>query len=157
VGDHVVRLRVADADGLSSVVAETVRVTAPPILQMQPFPIVRIVGFQTHDGAVLTRLTVLAPVRARITVICRGHGCPVKLQRRLALPRGPKRKAGAVLVAFPRFERFLTAGVVLEIRVAKPGTIGKYTKFVVRRGRLPVRTDECLDSGGSKPIACPSS
>jgi Immunoglobulin I-set domain/PKD domain len=157
VGDHVVRLRVADADGRSSVAAETVRVTSAPALQMQPFPIVRIVGLETQQGVALTHLTVLAPVRARITVNCRGRGCPAKVRSRLAVPLNPRRKAGAVLLAFPRFERFLTAGVVLEVRVSKPGTIGKYTRFVVRRGRLPARIDECLDPGDSKPVACPSS
>ncbi len=157
VGDHVVRLRVTDADGRSSVVAETVRVTSPPALQMQPFPIVRIVGFDTRDGVTVTRLTVLAPVGARITVNCRGRRCPAKVQSRLAATRDRKRQAGAVLLAFPRFERFLRAGTILEIRVSKPGTVGKYTKFVVRRGRLPVRSDECLDPANRKPIACPSS
>lgn len=156
VGDHLVRLRVAAADGLWSVAAETVRVTPAPVLQMQPFPIVRIVGVDTRDGVRVIRLTVLAPAWARIAVSCRGHGCPAKVQKQLAAPRDPRRRTGVVLVAFARFERFLSAGAVLEVRVSKPATIGKYTKLVVHRGRLPVRNDECLQPGGSKPIACPS-
>jgi hypothetical protein len=61
-----------------------------------------------------------------------------------------------VEVAFRRFERSLRAGVVLEIRVSKPGRIGKYTRFSIRRGRLPVRTDACLASTEPTPIRCPS-
>jgi hypothetical protein len=49
----------------------------------------------------------------------------------------------------------LRAGVILEIRVSKPGQIGKYTRFAVRRGRLPVRLDTCLEPAGIKPMACP--
>ena len=60
-------------------------------------------------------------------------------------------------VEFPRFERSLRAGVTLEIRVFKAGMIGKYTRFVVRRGKLPLRDDACLALAGVKPMACPSS
>jgi hypothetical protein len=61
-----------------------------------------------------------------------------------------------VLLTFRRFARSLPAGVTLQIRVAKLGQIGKYTRFTVRRGKLPTRVDSCLDPAGIKPIACPS-
>jgi hypothetical protein len=158
-GGHLVRLRVADARGLSSVVAETIPVTLPPPVPMQPFPIVRLVASNVFFGVRLIQLTVLAPVGARITVTCHGHGCPVKRQVRRALPRRhSKHRTTTVLVAFPRFERaLLRPGIVLEIRVWKAGEIGKYTKFVIRRGRLPTRLDQCLDPSNSRPIACPPS
>jgi hypothetical protein len=57
---------------------------------------------------------------------------------------------------FQRFERRLRAGVTLEIRISKAGEIGKYTRLVVRRGKLPQRVDVCLDPAGVKPIVCPS-
>jgi hypothetical protein len=44
---------------------------------------------------------------------------------------------------------------VIEVFVTKPGTLGKYTRLRVRRGRLPERVDLCLDAAGSTPIACP--
>jgi hypothetical protein len=47
--------------------------------------------------------------------------------------------------------------VVLQIKVYKPGLVGKYTSFTIRRGRLPVRVDECLDASHFTPIACPAS
>ena len=55
------------------------------------------------------------------------------------------------------FEHALPAKVILRIRVSKPGEIGKYTRFIVRRGQLPERLDTCLDPGGFKPMGCPSS
>jgi hypothetical protein len=156
-GAHLVRLRVTDSRGLSSVAAETIAVIpAPPIL-LQPFPVVRLVGLDTSSGVQLIVFTVLAPVNARITVTCRGHGCPTKFEKRLAASRKHKRKAGSLLIAFPRFERSLRAGITLEVRVSKPDRIGKYTKFVIRRGKLPTRVDACLNPVTSRPMPCPSS
>jgi hypothetical protein len=150
-----VQLRVTDADGLSSIATETIEVTSVPLILMQPFPIVRIAGSETSTGVHLSLLTAQAPVGARVTVRCRGRGCPVRSESRVAASR--KSKAGTLVVEFRRFERSLRAGVTLEVRVSKPGEIGKYTRFVVRRGRLPLRVDSCLGPAGIKPIACPSS
>jgi Immunoglobulin domain/PKD domain len=156
-GAHVVRLRVTDAKGLSSIVAETIPVGLAPPSLLQPFPVVRLVGFDTSSGVQLVVFTVLAPVTARITITCRGRGCPTKLENRLAVSRRHKRKAGALLIAFPRFERSLRAGITLEVRVSKPNRIGKYTKFVIRRGKVPARMDACLNPVNSRPMPCPSS
>ena len=98
-------------------------------------------------------LKVQAMGGARIVVACKGRGCPVKSQSRVAAVG----KLGAKPVEFRRFERSLRAGVILEIRVSKSGKIGKYTRFVVRHGRLPERGDTCLGPAGIKPIVCPSS
>ena len=68
---------------------------------------------------------------------------------------GGKARA-ANLVRFTSFRR-LNAGVVLEVRITKSGAIGKYTRFVIRRGKLPARLDACLDPARLRPIACPSS
>jgi hypothetical protein len=156
-GAHVVRMRVTNARGLASIVAETILVAlAPPIL-LQPFPVVRLVGLDTSSGVQLIVFTVLAPVTSRITITCRGHGCPTKLEIRLAASRKHKSKKGSLLIAFPRFQRSLQAGITLEVRVSKPGRIGKYTKFVIRRGKLPARADACLNPANSQPMPCPSS
>jgi hypothetical protein len=66
-------------------------------------------------------------------------------------------KRGVAPVEFRRFERLLRFGVTLEILVFKAGEIGKYTRFTVRRGKLPVRVDMCLDAAGVRPLVCPSS
>ena len=152
-GNHVVRLRATDANGRSSVASETIAVAPPPVELMRPFPVVRIVTTRTASGVKLTLLAVQAPVGARISVSCEGPGCPAKSQSRVAASG----KVGAAAVEFRRFERFLRAGVILKIRVSKPGEIGKYTRFTILRGRLSARVDTCLGPAGVKPMVCPSS
>jgi hypothetical protein len=156
-GDHIVRLHVTAADGLSSVATETIPVIRPPLTLMTPFPIVRIAGRVTSSGVSLSLLTVQVPVGARVTVTCRGRGCPRASESRVAASSGKKSRATIVVIAFRRFQRSLGAGTILEIRIFKHGRIGKYTRFVIRRGGLPERADTCLGQTGIKPIACPTS
>jgi Bacterial Ig-like domain len=153
-GPHVVRLLVINADGLASVATQTITVVGPRVYVMQPYPIVRIVGSETRFGVKL-RLLQVQQLRsgARITVRCAGRQCPIRSTSRVAaLSRRP-----VPAVEFRAFERFLHYGVRLEILITAPGEIGKYTRFLIRRGKLPLRTDSCLDPTGAKPLACPSS
>ncbi|HWG08890.1 MAG TPA: Ig-like domain-containing protein [Solirubrobacteraceae bacterium] len=157
VGPHVVRLLVSDANGLSSTVAETVNVVAVGLRLMQPFPIVRIAGTETASGARIKLLTVQAPPKAIVAVSCRGGGCKTKSENRVvtAASKG-KSRPGVVTLAFPRFQRALKAGALLQIRVTRGIEIGKYTSFKVRRKKLPVRRDACLRPPSTKPSTCPS-
>jgi len=152
-GGHTVRLRVADGNGLSSIATETITVKSSPLILMQPFPIVRIAGWETRAGAHIRLLTAEAPPGAHITVRCKGRGCPIRAAKRIAVSS----KTGAAPVTFHAFERSLRAGVTLEILIYKVGQIGKYTRFVIHRGRLPQRVDMCLNPTGLKPLVCPSS
>ena len=154
-GSHVVRLRVADANGFSSVATRTITVTNPPVALMTPFPVVRIAGSEFSSGVKLSLLTVQAPLGARITVTCKGHGCPAKSEMRVAVSSGRKHQGGVVLVTFPRFERALRPGIVLVVRIWARGEIGKYTSFTIRHQKLPVRVDACLSPSNSA-IPCPS-
>ena len=155
-GPHAVRLLVTDANGLTSSVGQTINVTKAPAVLMQPFPVVRIAGSGGAGSVHISLFTVLAPRGARISVSCRGPGCPTKLQSLVASTHSRRHHAGTVLVSFTRFERRFGAGAVLEIRVWRAGQIGKYTRFQVRRGKLPLRDDKCLTVGGVKPMNCPS-
>jgi hypothetical protein len=156
-GSHLVQLRVTVADGLSSVASETIPVSAS-LPFMQPFPIVRITSTGTRSGIKLRQLNVLASPGAQITVQCKSRACPVKSQTVKAPSHVVTASKGrSAFVEFRRFERSLAAGVSLEIRVTKAGEIGKYTRFVVRRGRVPVRFDACLAGVSVKPVGCPSS
>lgn len=159
-GPHVVRLRVTDANGLSTLAARTINVTTPTPKLMQPFPIVRIAGSETSYGVKVRLLTVQTPLSTKVAVTCKGHGCKTKSESRLATSSSSsknKSKAGTVMLAFQRFERPLRAGVVLQIRVTKEGQIGKYTRFTIRKHKLPLRSDSCLSATSPKPIACPTS
>ncbi|MGO9320823.1 MAG: hypothetical protein ACLQBY_08495 [Solirubrobacteraceae bacterium] len=154
-GAHQVGLRVTNAYGLSSTATETIDVVTPTPPLMQPFPVVRIAGTDTATGVRLKLLEVQqTPAGARVTVRCKGPGCPIRSTTRVA---AAGRQGGTAPVEFRRLERSLRFGVTLEVLVYKPGEIGKYTRFAIRRGKLPGRLDMCLDPVGLKPLACPAS
>jgi uncharacterized ParB-like nuclease family protein len=155
-GAYPLQLRVTDANGRASVAAHTIQVAPAPLLLMQPFPVVRIVGTLTSSGAAIKLLSVLAPLASRVSVNCHGHGCPVRSESHIASAGKKHIHGGVVLLTFRRFARVLRSGVVLEIRVSKAGQIGKYTRFAIHRHSLPTRVDECLNPSTLKPITCPT-
>ena len=154
-GAHPVRLQVTAADGLSSLVTETIKVSARELTLMAPFPIVRLAGSYSASGVKISLLTVQAPAGAHITVSCRGRGCPRHSETRLAASSSTH-STGVVQLGFRHFERGLSPGAVLTVRIYKAGEIGKYTSFTVRRAKLPVRVDTCLDPTGAEPMTCPT-
>ena len=154
-GSHVVRLRVTDTDGMSSVAQQTILVAPRSLPMMQPFPLVRIAGHVTSSGAVIHLLAVFAPVGARVSATCRSRGCPRHSETRV-VAAGKKTAGGAATVILGRFEHLLRAGVVLDVKVTKSGEIGKFTRFVIRRNAAPRRTDRCLIPGVTNPVGCPS-
>jgi hypothetical protein len=148
-----VRMRVTARDGLSDVATATIHMSAPPETVLQPFPLVRILGIVQRAGVRIRTLAVQAGAAARITVSCRGRGCPMRGLKAAV----PAIAVGRRWVAFPPLERFLPAGVVLEVRVSKSEKIGSYTRYTIRRHRLPSRLDTCLAPAGVAPMACPPS
>src|SRR5437588_12793494 len=148
-----VRLRVTDRNGLSDIAAATIHMSVPPPTVLQPFPLVRITGIVKPSGVKIRTLAVQAGAGTRSTVTCRGRGCPVRSVSRVARTTA----RGVSLLRFHRLERFLRAGVVLEIRVWKAEKIGSYTRYTIRHHRLPARVDTCLDPSGVKPTPCPAS
>lgn len=157
LGPHTVRLRVKQDNGRQSVITREVVVVAAPApggpsppasapLMMSPFPIIRIAGTVLAQGALVRILSVRAPLGARIRARCRGTGCPIASVARTATTR---------IVRLRRFERRLRAGTRLGIFVRKSGTIGKYTRYVIRAGAPPRRLDLCLYPGRARPAPCP--
>jgi hypothetical protein len=115
-----------------------------PAAFLRPFPVVRIRGFFAPGGAKITLLSVTGSRGASVRVRCSGDGCPV---RRMGPLRAP--------VRLRKFERFLRAGVVVEVRVDKASKIGKYTSFHIRARRAPLRRDGCLMPGRRSASRCP--
>ena len=160
-GTHVVRLRVRQDNGRQAVGAAEIVVSAaapapapapgtpppgePAPLMMSPFPVVRIAGTVLPRGALVRILSVRAPRGARIRARCRGEGCPAASVARMSTTG---------LVRLRRFERRLRAGIRIRMFVRKSGTIGKYTRFLIRAGKRPARIDRCLIPGHSRPIPC---
>jgi len=110
---------------------------------MDPFPVVRIRGVIAPRGARVSLLQVRGPFGATVSVRCEGRGCP-----RGRWSRG--------LGRIETLERFLRAGIRITIRVVRPGTIGKYVRFVIREGKAPYRRDACLLPGAEVPVKCPA-
>ena len=118
--------------------------TAPAFIR--PFPVVRIKGRLTANGARVTRLSVKAPAGTDVTVRCRRRGCPKRRSARSA--------STARLLRFRAFERKLPAGVRLIVTATRASLIGKHVTIRIRRGRVPKRRDSCLEPGETRPIAC---
>jgi hypothetical protein len=111
---------------------------------LRPFPVVRIRGYFQPGGVRVTLLSVNGPRSAHIAARCVGKGCPVRTLSRASAP-----------ARLRPFERFLPAGTVLQVRVTRNGSIGKYASFLIRARAAPLRRDLCLMPGRSKPSACP--
>jgi hypothetical protein len=154
-GTHVVRLRVTDADGLSSVATVSIVVHPAALSMLTPFPIVQVDGsFAAGGGTRLSRLTVQLPVGSKLGVRCFGAACPFRTESVAeSAPRG-QRGATTVLVRLVRLQRTLPAGTRIEISVTKGRAVGKFTSLVMRRGKAPLRTDLCLVPGRPGPTAC---
>ena len=120
---------------------------------MSPFPLVRLSGQLTVNGAKVKTLSVRAPVgslvRVRVTPRCaKGARCPVKASSNTVGRKG--------LARFKRLELRYRAGTTIEIRVSQAGRIGKYTRFTIRRGKGPLRLDRCLMPGTTRASTCPT-
>jgi PKD repeat protein len=169
-GVYRVALRVVQSNDEVAVAEGTVRVSAlpqfpgqPPVIEppsadppaigtlrlLTPFPVVRIVGQAYRRRTVVRLLSVRAPRGSLARVRCKGKGtgCPKGVRR--------KRSKGKRL-RFKAYEKSIRAGAKLEVFVVRPGRIGKYTRFKVRRAKIPLRTDSCLVPGRRKPRPCPS-
>ena len=138
------------AQSLPTEQAQTPAAAAPQTAakRMRPFPLVRVSGVLTTNGALISRLTVRAPKGARITVRCSGTGCP---KRRVA--RAVKRRT----VHIAQFETYLRSGVKLSIAISKPGYISKVTTIRIRKAKAPLRSDLCRLPGATKLSRCPKS
>jgi PKD repeat protein len=144
-GVHTVRLRVEDNDGAAAVSERTVTVRRGPVAKagfLTPAPVIRLNGTLLSNGSRISILSVRAPKGTLVTVKCHGKSCGAPHRRKRV-------KSGSV--RFKTYERFLRAGVKLEIFSRKPKTIGAYTRYTIRAGKSPARTDLCLKPGKSKP------
>jgi hypothetical protein len=103
--------------------------------------------------AAFTRVTRLAvvdvPAGATVTVTCRGRGCPFRAKRRAAA-RAKRR----IDLLRPLRRARLRPGVVLEVRVTKPRTIGKVVRFTMRRRLAPGSEALCLPPGKRRAQSC---
>jgi PKD repeat protein len=146
-GTYSVGLRVTDRDGAAAVVRASVVVAKKPAKRFGRTPLVRVVSRPTATGAHLDLLTVSAPRGAKINVRCHGHGCPYRSKSTVSKGK---------TVTLRKMSRSFKAGAVIEIRVTKADTIGKFTRIRIHARGRPGRVDRCLEPGKpNKPIGCP--
>jgi Ig domain of plant-specific actin-binding protein len=113
---------------------------------LSPFPKIVLAGVLTRSGVAISEFTIRAPRGTLATIRCRGRGCPFRL-RRVRLRKARTRVHS--------LERRLRAGVRIEVSVTKAGFIGKFSRFRVRRGRVPSKKELCLRPGARRPSRCP--
>ena len=121
---------------------------APALQLMSPFPVVRLRGSLGRSGAVIQLLAIRAAPGARVVVSCRGRDCSRRSQS--------LRATSSRSLRFTRYHRYLRAGTVLRVYVTKPGTIGKYVRFTIRKRKTPLRRDSCMVGTSRAPSRCPS-
>ena len=145
-GRYAVGLRVIDRDGAFAVASAPVVVAPRPPRVFSRTPLVRVVGQATSTGAHLDLISVSSPKGAHVGIRCKGGNCPYKRKRFTA--KGKR-------VVLHRLARTYQAGTVIEVRVTKSETIGKFTRLRIRAGENPARLDRCLLPGRpNKPIDC---
>jgi PKD repeat protein len=148
-GNRTVRLQVTDTAGVAEVHEQLLHVDPAPKPRpgsLRPSPFIRFSGLVLPGGARVQLLSVRAPKGSLLATVCKGKGCPVKQRRKRAKGRA---------VRFKSYERFLRAGVQLDIFIRKPNTIGAFTRYKIRAGKGPVRIDRCLPPGPkTKPKRC---
>jgi hypothetical protein len=159
-GTYTIGLLVADRDGATTVASQTIAVAGRPPELLSPFPIVRLVGSVTSRGTRIRTISAKGPEGSTVRIDCHGRGCPFRTQTRAAL-NGHSVRAEArssKLVHFRRLRRrTLRPGAVLEVWITRKDTIGKYTRFRIRRRKAPKRTDQCVMPDTTTPTPCPSS
>jgi PKD repeat protein len=151
-GGRLVGLRATDSDGVSHTTFQTLNVTAGKsasarLSLMNPFPVVRLAGSVYPRGVKVRALEAKTPRRSTVTVLCAGKSCPSK-----KIVKTAKKP----LVRFKTMARFLREGTRVSVSVRKSGNVGKYTRWLIRGGKLPKRKDLCLYPNRRKPARCPA-
>ena len=84
-----------------------------------------------------------------VEVRCKGRGCPFKRRTRTA------RRAGTLKLDSLLRGRRLRPGVLVEIRITRPGYEGRVLTVRARRNRRPPATSRrCLPVGGGRSFRC---
>jgi hypothetical protein len=120
-------------------------------------PFAQLGAIVTNQWVVLrrfTRLTALvvhnAPKGARITLSCKGRGCPFKRPRRRTVSRELQR-----IVLHRSFRRArLRSGARVRLVITAAGSVGRTYTFVVKRGEVPRKTTTCRAPGQAKGRSC---
>lgn len=124
---------------------------------MSPFPLVRISGTLTPNGARIRLLTVRAPrgalVRVTVSPACNRHRTS---SRRCRVLHAAGTVGRSAVIGFRGLAHTYRSGTVIVVRVWRADRIGKYTRFTIVRGKAPRRVDRCLVPEAIHGSRCPS-
>ena len=100
--------------------------------------------------SVFTSLSV-KPARAgdRVRLRCKGRGCKVGTKVVSVAKNGPRVSLSRHVVGAR-----MRPGASIEVRITRPGTIGKSVKYTVRSNKKPRRRERCLPPGATAPVKC---
>jgi PKD repeat protein len=182
-GDHLVQMRVTQANGRQAVAFADVEVAqrpaspaieqpaspgptssdvpafspGPPAFPLLPESAGRPRAMRPFPIVRIAGVVLPDGALVRILSVRAPRGSSVRLRcRGKGCPAASVARTSATrLVRFRRFERKLPAGVRLQVFVRQAGKIGKYTRFLIRGGKPPARVDRCLMPGKRRPVSCP--
>jgi PKD domain-containing protein len=170
-GSYTVGLLARDRDGAAVTALRSIAVAIVPQALVQPpaprpprqllvlLPIVRVVAAVNRRGTRIRNLIVGAPAGSRVMVRCLGPGCPFRRSIRSVSSQARQSRMpvrASKLVRIQRLRgRTLRPGAVLEIWITRNDSVGKYTRFAIRKRRAPRRQDLCVMPGAAEPVACP--
>jgi hypothetical protein len=121
--------------------------TQPPVVE-RILSTVRPFWIEYRRYVVLRRLKISGvPAGAGVEVRCKGRGCPFR-KRSFPVRNGRANASGAVKQAK------LRRRTVIQVRIVKPGAIGKVVIYKVPKKGLPKGRVRCLPPGATKPAAC---
>lgn len=112
------------------------------------------VGYATFErSGSVTQLIGLAlgdvPAGSKVALTCSGNGCPFT-NHTFNMKNDVKTLALTDMFNDPN----LQPGMVLELRVTKPGWVGKHFQYEIRSVGDPKVTMECVSEDGSKTMVC---
>ena len=87
-----------------------------------------------------------------IATSCKGRGCPPRTRLKAVRVTQTKRH---VNIARPFRKRKLRAGTRIQVRITKPGYIGRLLRYTIRRDKRPKSSPTCLIPDTSKQMTCP--
>jgi hypothetical protein len=111
-------------------------------------------GYATFErNGSITQLIGLAvgdiPSGSKVTLNCTGAGCPFRAKD-FNMKNDVKMLALTDMFTDPN----LRPGMVLELRITKPGWIGKSFQYEIRSSDDPKATEKCVSEDGSNTVVC---
>ena len=120
-----------------------------------PFPVLNsrvTLSWDRHPHyTILTGLNIRqARKGSTVRLSCAGRGCRFRAKSR----KVTRTRANLDLSKLVRGMK-LRVRARFDVRVTKPHTTGVVTRFTIRTGKDPSRTDRCLKPGAKRPTKCP--